>query len=167
MDIQATLNLIKKLPEKSAPYIIAIDGFGGSGKSTTARKLSEHLQNSTIVSMDDFINKDHFYDASWEEAFNREQVRSKVTSLSSTTKGYIIVEGISSMHPSLANLYDFTVWVDTPIDVAKNRGQLRDAGNENEDKWELWAENDLKYSNEYGPREHADSIIINSNDSSI
>jgi len=45
---------------------------------------------------------------------------------------YLIIEGITSFHPSIERYYDFTIWVDTPIEISKHRGQLRDKGNENE-----------------------------------
>lgn len=166
MEMNTALKLIQELPPKTGSYIIAVDGFGGSGKSTIATKLGEYLPDSIIVEMDDFVNKEHFYDDSWELAFNRKAVKAHVVSLANDGRNrYIIVEGISSMHPELASMYDFTVWVDTPIDVAKSRGQLRDKGNENENRWDLWAANDLKYLNQYSPKDNADAIIVNANNS--
>ncbi len=166
MEMKTVVRLIKGLPQKSAPYVIAIDGFGGSGKSTIASRLSEYLPISTIVTMDDFIDDTHFYDDNWEHAFKRDEVKSKVIALTKSSNAtYIIVEGISSMHPLLATLYDFTIWVDAPIDVAKSRGQLRDKGNENEGRWDSWAENDLKYLKDYNPKDRA-AVIINANNSS-
>lgn len=162
MELATAVKIIKRLPEKQAPHIIAVDGFGGSGKSTIANKLSEYLADSTVVAMDDFIDKNHFYDSDWEFGFDREAVKAKALSLSNT---YIIIEGISSTHPSLESTYDFSIWVDTPIDVAKSRGQLRDKGNENENKWDLWAKNDMKYFKKYHPKEKADITIINANNS--
>lgn len=59
MEINTTLKLIHKLPPKDGSYIIAIDGFGGSGKSTVAEKLAGYLSDSFIIEMDDFINEEH------------------------------------------------------------------------------------------------------------
>ena len=36
--------------------LTGIDGFGGSGKTTVARFLKEHLENAVIVEMDDFYS---------------------------------------------------------------------------------------------------------------
>jgi hypothetical protein len=45
--------------------------------------------------------------------------------------------------------------------LAKQRGQARDGSNENADKWDLWAENDLAYRQQYHPEEQADFIYGN------
>ncbi len=72
--------------------------------------------------------------------------------------GYLIIEGISSSHPGIADYYDFKIWVDAPIEVAKQRGKLRDTGNENEQHWDLWAKNDLAYQEKYHPELVADFV---------
>ena len=74
---------------------------------------------------------------------------------------YLIIEGITSFHPSIEHYYDFKLWVDTPIEVAKSRGQLRDKGNENEVMWDKWAECDLTYKEKFHPEKRADFIIYN------
>ncbi len=75
---------------------------------------------------------------------------------------YVIVEGISSYHPDIEDYYSYKIWVDTPIAAAKTRGKVRDAGNENVDKWDMWAENDLAYQKKYHPELSADFIVSNS-----
>ena len=74
---------------------------------------------------------------------------------------YLIIEGISAFHPAIASYYDYKIWIETPIEVAKQRGKLRDAGNENEQHWDLWAENDLAYQQKYHPERYADFIFDN------
>lgn len=73
----------------------------------------------------------------------------------------MIVEGISVYNPNLEHYYDFKIWVDTPIEVAKVRGKFRDSGNENEEKWDMWAESDLAYQVKYHPELRANLIIGN------
>jgi len=51
--------------------------------------------------------------------------------------------------------------VDTPIEISKQRGQLRDKGNENEVMWDKWAECDLVYKEKFYPEKRADFIIDN------
>jgi hypothetical protein len=51
--------------------------------------------------------------------------------------------------------------VDAPVEVAKQRGKQRDAGNENEQHWELWSANDVAYQAKYHPELTADFIITN------
>ena len=74
---------------------------------------------------------------------------------------YLIIEGMTSFHPSIEHYYNFKIWVDTPIEVAKSRGQLRDKGNENESMWDKWAECDLTYKEKFHPEKRADFIIDN------
>jgi uridine kinase len=74
---------------------------------------------------------------------------------------YLIVEGISCYHPSIAQYYDYKIWVDTPIEIAKERGRARDGSNENVQYWDLWAENDLAYQQKYHPEKIADIIFKN------
>ena len=71
---------------------------------------------------------------------------------------FLIVEGISSYHPDIAKYYDYKIWVNVPIELATRRGKLKDAGNENEKYWDLWARSDLAYQRKYHPEQRADFI---------
>jgi len=177
---------IKQNGKRQKPILIAIDGFGGSGKTTIARSLQTELGNAYIVNIDDFIVKEKLTEPSWDKGgFDRKRLETQVlipatsqqpvsyqeliweTNTLSEPKhvppvDYLVVEGISSYHPDIAKYYDYKIWVDTPIAAAKARGQARDAGNENEDKWDLWAENDLAYQQKYHPEKHADFVFDNS-----
>jgi uridine kinase len=173
---------ISTLPEHQKPILIGIDGFGGSGKTTFSAKLAAMLGNTYVIHMDDFIVKDKMHESSWDEGFDRkrlaEQVleplaNSRVASYQKLlwesdtlsdyqdipTVNYVIIEGITSLHPKIRKYYDYKIWVDTPIDIAKARGEARDADNENVDMWDLWASNDLRYQAQYHPDEAADVIV--------
>jgi uridine kinase len=75
---------------------------------------------------------------------------------------YLVIDGISSYHPDIEHYYDFKIWVDTPIETAKQRGLQRDSDNENVVMWNKWAKCDLAYQKRYHPEERADYIIDNS-----
>ncbi len=167
------------------PVLIGIDGFGGSGKTTIANKLCVMLWSAYVVNIDDFIIKEKINESSWDKGgFDRERLARQVLIPASKSlpvsyekllwesnilsepihipvSDYLIVEGISSCHPEIAGYYDYRVWVDTPIEIAKSRGKARDVGNENENKWDVWAENDLKYQDYHHPEQHATFIIQN------
>lgn len=167
------------------PLMIAIEGYGGSGKSTIAEKLKNALGNTYVINIDDFIIKKNLLDKSPDKtAFDRERLEQEVLIPATTGRpivyrrlewdedalsdpitvpdsDYLIVEGISSFHPAIAKYYDYKIWVDTPMDVAKQRGRTKDAGNENEQHWDLWAENDLAYQQKYHPERYADFILAN------
>lgn len=148
--------------------IVGIDGFGGAGKSTLARRIVDHLGCGGVIAMDDFIVKERMNDDTWEHGWDRARLRAEV--IDPVTRGepasyrrllwdsitldapttlrpdrLLIVEGITALHPDLRAAYSLSVWVDTPIEIARERGAARDAGNENEGMWEKWSANDLRY----------------------
>jgi uridine kinase len=168
------------------PILIGIEGFGGSGKTTLSAKLKSKLGNAYVVNIDDFIVKEKVNENSWEKGgFDRERLEKQILLPATSNKSiryqkliwqtnklsefneipkvdYLIIEGISCYHPDIAKYYDYKIWVDTPIGIAKERGRSRDGSNENAVMWDLWAENDIKYQNKYHPELAADFIIDNS-----
>lgn len=183
MNISDIASAIRKSETK--PVLIAIEGFGGSGKSTTAKKLKSELNGAYVVNIDDFIVKEKILEQSWDKGgFDRRRLERQVLIPASTGQAvayqkllwdtntlsepiavpktdYLIIEGISSYHPDIAKYYDYKIWVDTPIEIAKERGKARDGNNENVEHWDLWAENDLRYQQKYHPEKVADFIIAN------
>jgi uridine kinase len=185
MKIDEVVSTLRKSGVQKMPILIAIEGFGGSGKTTLAEKLKNSLHDAYIINIDDFIIKAKLTEPSWDKgAFDRERLEQQVLIPATTGKdiayqkliwvtdtlsepvavpkvAYLIVEGISSYHPNIAKYYDYKIWVDTPIELAKERGHARDGSNENAQHWDLWAENDLKYQQKYHPEEQADFVISN------
>ncbi|HSW74894.1 MAG TPA: hypothetical protein VLG16_03420 [Candidatus Saccharimonadales bacterium] len=186
MTIQEIAAKIKERTFKRSPILIAIDGFGGAGKSTTAQKLRDELGNAYLIAIDDFILKEKLQEQTADETyFDRKRLENEVlmpakqgepikyrrlewienkigNPIEVPVVAYLIVEGISTFHPDIAKYFDFKIWVDTPIEVAKGRGLARDAGNENAVHWDLWAANDLLYQEKYHPEQRADFIVENS-----
>lgn len=186
MSIGDIANAIKKDDKDHKPVLIAVEGFGGSGKTTFAEKLKSTLRDSYLISIDDFIVKERLTDNSPDKTgFDRVRLERQVLIPATTRQpiayqrlqwaentlsepewlpssvAYLMVEGISSYHPDIAKYYDYKIWIDTPIAVAKQRGKLKDAGNENEQHWDLWAENDLAYQRKYHPERLADFTFDN------
>lgn len=185
MTLDKIVDDIKALHSSRKPLLIAIDGFGGSGKSTIAIQLQELLGSAYVIGMDSFIIKEKLDDMSADKtAFDRQRLIQEVLLPARNDKEiiyrhlewdtntlshhiavpnikYLIVEGISATHPDIADYFDYKIWVDVPIEIAKKRGKLRDSGNENRDKWDLWAHNDIAYKEKYHPDLNADSIISN------
>jgi uridine kinase len=175
---------LRRRRQGTAPFLIAIEGFGGSGKSTFAAALKDALGSAHVVNIDDFIVKEKIT-APWEEgAFDRDRLEVQVLRPASDhqrvsyqrllwdtntlsdpivvpTVDYLIVEGISCYHPDLAHYYGYKIWIDTPIDIARERGRARDGDNENAQHWDRWAENDLSYQERFHPELAADLIVSN------
>ncbi|HEX8226922.1 MAG TPA: hypothetical protein VF572_03580 [Candidatus Saccharimonadales bacterium] len=175
----------------SQPILIGIEGFGGSGKTTFAHKLKDILGNSYVVSIDEFIVKEKIIEPSWDKGgFDRgrleeqvlkaaksgEEIRYQELVWKSNTLSepkivppvdYLIIEGISCFHPDIAHYYDYKIWIDTPMDIAKQRGHARDGSNENAQHWDIWAENDLRYQDKYHPEKQADFVFDHTTHSSV
>lgn len=183
MTLQEVTDAIESSSLDKKPILIGIEGYGGSGKTTFANKLCDNLSNAWVVNIDDFIVKEKVSEPSWDKGgFDRDRLESEVLLPASNGMpiqyrellwatnelsapnvvpdvDYLIIEGISCYHPNLSHYYDYKIWIDTPIDVAKSRGKARDAGNENVDKWDIWAQNDLDYQSVYHPELQADFIV--------
>ena len=184
-ELQVLLARVVELKARLArPIIVAISGFGGSGKSTLAERLKKQLGDAQVVSIDAFII-DRLQERSEDwEGFDRERFRMQV--LEPVTRGeialyeeyswetnaiigwqsvpksrYLIVEGISLFQPDLLKYYDFTVWIDCPLDITAKRGAERDRsdGVDHDVYWsELWKPNEQDFFDKYHPNEVASFV---------
>lgn len=166
------------------PLLIAIDGFGGAGKSTVGDALGKLLSSAAVVHIDDFIVKDQVDADSWDPGWDRERLVDQVlrparlgapvrfprfewveerlgAPLELPATEFLIVEGLTTLHPTLQPYWDCRIWVSTPIEVASERGRQRDRGNENEARWTHWAANDLDYLERHRPDAIADFVVRN------
>lgn len=186
MPLERIVASIKYGNSRRKPVLIAIDGFGGSGKTTFAEKLQAALGDAYVINIDDFIVKEKLLEPSWDKgSFDRKRLEVQVLKPAASDKPiayqklmwtenhlsdpvavpritHLIVEGISSLHPDIAHYFDYKIWIDTPIGVAKARGHFRDGSNENAQHWDLWTANDLRYQEKYHPEQHADFVVDNS-----
>ncbi|QKW22849.1 hypothetical protein HUT16_30505 [Kitasatospora sp. NA04385] len=152
-----------QLPQtRGATRIVAIDGAGGSGKTTLAAAVAGHLDGAVIVHVDDFYRpmpdrERELLDAEqgYQRYFDWERLRDQILiplrdgqaaryQLYDWTTGQlgawreiapgavVIVEGVYSARPELAHYYHFTAYVDTPRDVCLQRVRAR---GENPEEW--------------------------------
>jgi uridine kinase len=190
--LQPILEIIQtRLKQINQPFIIGISGFGGSGKSTLAQALKQALENTlksaTIIGMDEFWNPNSDVRSSDWMAFDRDRLEAQVllparsgqairyqefdwqtAQLGAwqdvTANQYLIIEGISALHPNLLEHYDFRIWVDCPLETARDRGLARGyaRGNDQTEVWTTrWLPNDHDYFQKYRPDRLTDFVYSN------
>ena len=179
---------IKKLED---PFIIAISGFGGSGKTTLANKLSIEL-NIPVISIDSFWKsnskdysnwgivdfkrfkhevlipfKDNFSEIeygifSWEKNGIASKTRLK-------NNGKLIIEGVGIFRPELIEYFDYKIWVDLDLEKSLERGKKRDRQDRNcrvDEEWDknwdtVWKKNDKEFFENFNPKGLADLVYNN------
>ena len=189
---RAVLSRIQALPKpRKRPFIIAISGFGGSGKTTLANQLKARLNGAqivSIVSIDSFGTHEWHRNADWDN-FDRNRFTNEVLKPARANRfplkyvhepwpgnpeetrvipqtNYLIVEGCSIFHPDLLSYYDLKIWTDCPLDIATKRGMRRDRHvhkDEQDYYWQnIWMPNERDFLRKYHPDKAAD-ITFNTN----
>ncbi len=158
--------------------IVAIDGYGGSGKSELADCLAARIGDATVVRTDDFARPSV---PGWEWERFRAQVLDPV--LNDRPGRYqrydwegnepaewhdvpvgatLIVEGVSSMRDELGRYWDFAIWLDCPYELRVRRGVDRD-GEAMRSHWtDVWIPEEDAYFRAQRPDKRADLIIDSS-----
>ena len=131
----------------SRPFLIAIDGMCGSGKTTLGNYLAKEL-NASLFHMDDFflqphqrtperfaqpggnVDSERFLKEVLLPLHRKETIQYRPFDCGSFTiqpaipikpAKLTVIEGAYSMHPSLADYYDFSVFLDIDPGLQKER----------------------------------------------
>ena len=169
---------IGKLITKKQPPLLAIDGYGGSGKTTLAKEIQSDFPGSSIITLDDFVTStespadrrrflsqvlkplsegkgSHYQRFDWHEEALTDWISVK-------SEGLIIIEGVTVLGDDFNSYYNFRIWIDCPIELASKRGMERDRNTykvNNDQKWkEIWIKGDLDYA-KTEPWKRADLVI--------
>jgi uridine kinase len=168
------------------PRIVAISGFGGAGKTTLTKRLAEALNaDSNSSATAEIVRMDAFFVEEWDvrgddwPCYDRDRLIEQVlrparAGETITYQGFdwqhavsgrwetvspcqfLLVEGVSALHPPLLPYYDLTVWVDCPLEEATERGVRRDRDEfgiaDAAYHWnERWMPNEQDYFAKYRP----------------
>ena len=137
--------ILSKPPKNGKFYLVAIDGRGGSGKTSFAAQFIERLPGFTLLNGDDYFEPTPNGPA-WgdfnDERFNSEVITPLQTGNSFTHRPYdwhsephitdrlitiekgLVFERCFSM--SLPLDWDCTIWIEAPPDVCLERGLARE-----------------------------------------
>jgi uridine kinase len=177
--IKTLISEIKKLSRKKGVVLIAIDGLGGSGKTTLAELLKTGLENSVMIQLDDFYSTAlHAADLLRlkEQVLlplhNHQEAKYRIYEWKTNSysdwhilkpEGIFIIEGVYALDKNIRDYYDVKVWIDYPADLGLERGIKRDItrdGVDNTDTWKnIWLPLEAKYKTEQEPDKSADYII--------
>ncbi|MFF3210833.1 uridine kinase [Streptomyces sp. NPDC002886] len=179
--------LLRLPPTPRATKLLAVDGAGGSGKTTLATATAARLGDAVVVHVDDFYRpmaerEREQLDAEqgYHRYFDWERLRDQVLIPLRDDRaaryqlydwstgrlgawgeigegGVVIVEGVYSARPELAPYYDLTAYVDTPRDVCLRRVRAR---GENSEEWILrWRAAEDHYLRTTWPQTRAGLLV--------
>lgn len=168
--------------------LVAIDGGGGAGKSTFAKKLGSLLSNTKIVQVDDFYKSKAERVTITDNVpvhlnFDRERLRQQILEplkdglgahyrkydwdndlISSETEDIpagmiVIVEGLGTLGDELSPYFDYKIWLDVSRETRRKRGIERDT-EEWADIWDNeYLPQDERYIKEQKPQNAADFVV--------
>ncbi len=173
MPFEILAERIQKLLATKRPLIVAVSGFGGSGKTTLAEDLRKHFSDSTLLQLDNFLvnrgggdgwrggydwtrfeqvlkdiesGKDlHYQWYNWEKNETKDWIDQPLPAL-------VIVEGVRIMQPSLTHYFDLTVWIDKSLADATEQGKQRDRDNKPDEGFDIEA-HIRKWDEVWSPKE--------------
>ena len=173
-ELETTQSKVTELLAQKQPVLLAIDGFGGSGKTTLAQAIQSDFPGSAIITLDDFAtdtqsgaDRKRFLSqvllplSECKEArYQRFNWRAKALAdwITVKPKGLIIIEGVSVLGEDFNSYYDFRIWIDCPLELALQSMKERDKNMRNPTYFNVWIKEDQDYGRTE-PWTRADQII--------
>jgi len=155
--------------------IIGIDGCGGAGKTTFARRLTAAADdNWPTIHTDDFATHDE--PMQWWPRMLDQVIQPLLAGRPATFRPYdwmqrrpgepatiapsevVVIEGVGATRAAWRDRLALRIWVDTDSDLRLRRGLERD-GDELADFWRSWREAEDDYVEAEQPLQHADLVV--------
>jgi len=160
---------IDDLLSKQDHVVIAISGFGGSGKSMLANRLRDKfkINDRHIVRLDNLFAEQPwgtgvFDDYDWsiiteilQKVLGRGFFGERI-SFDEPMPKVVIIEGVRLLRPEAIPYFDIKVWIDCPLNIATERGKARDRAGGADDahikRWDTeWTPKEEVYNATYHP----------------
>lgn len=116
--------------------VIAISAISGGGKTTIVNELSNLLENSKIISFDDYDLEGPEDFVEWAKRggdYNEWDISpivddiNKICDSNYNSIDWIIMDyPFSYIHKGTKDILDFSIYIDTPLDIAMARRSIRD-----------------------------------------
>jgi uridine kinase len=154
---------------------IGIDGPGGAGKSSLARRIARAIERAVVVSIDDFWGPSI---PEWDWLRFEAQIAAPLREGRSSRYqewdwdrdaggpwrdigrgSVVVVEGVSSTRSEVDVPWALTIWVETPRDVRLARALERD-GEQLRARWfEDWIPSEQAYIAAQDPQSRVDLVV--------
>ena len=179
MTVQDFVHLVLDASAPNRPWIFAVDGRGGSGKSTIADLLHHAVPNSLVIHTDDIAWHHSFFD--WGDLLIEHilkplhsgkavryqppgwQPHGRTGSIDiAAGLTLVIVEGVGASRTEAMPWIDRSIWVQADLDEAKRRCLARE-GNTEEARtfWDEWMREEVDFLQRQRPWERAAAIVNN------
>lgn len=165
------------VPPSGRPWVIAVDGRGGGGKTTLAETVAAVVPGAVVVHTDDVSWHESFF--GWAElmadgvlapAGRGEPVAYRPPAWDARDRPGVIevpagcpllvVEGVGAGRRELSDLVDTTIWVQSDLVEAERRGIARDGGTaEVTAFWHEWMAEELPFQAAQRPWERAAAVV--------
>lgn len=174
--VQFVSNADRTAPER--PWIVAVDGRGGGGKSTVAAVLHRAVPASTIVHTDDVAWHYSFFGWSTLLIEGILQPLHRGNAVRYRPPGWdthgrpgaieiaagldlVVVEGVGASRTELLPWIDRALWVQSDFAEAERRGIARDGGTGAvRDFWHEWMAEEIPFLHQQRPWERA-TLVVN------
>ncbi|MGH8889876.1 MAG: uridine kinase family protein [Acidothermaceae bacterium] len=172
--VDLAAQILKLSPSCGQTRLVAVDGPGGSGKSTFARRLSAALGGAPVVHTDDFASWDNQFE--WWPRLLDQVIAPLSQSATGRYQRYdwvartfaewhdvpaaaaVVVEGVGAARREFAADLSAAIWVETPADLRLRRGIERD-GEAMREFWAKWIDGETRHYAEHDTRERANLIV--------
>lgn len=155
--------------------VVGVDGEGGAGKSTVARRLSSAFPQHALLHTDDIASEELPLD--WWPRVLSQVLEPLATGRPARWQRYdwerrelaewheidpglpvLVLEGVSAMRLAFEPYLTYRIWVHTPPETRLRRGIERD-GPEMAEQWDIWIADEDDYVARERPVQRADLIV--------